>query len=446
MEENIITVSVDNLVSQTKRLGWNGGVVQLGIDSGIEESTKLLLLEKSNLLKIGRFIGRVTDIDLSGSGEGQWRNFVRVRVEMDISTPLLSGFPMDREQLLVLWIPLKWLRADNPDYHPGINKQLLLEAERAECSTEIRSLIRMARGSSGDVHSTPQCEKTKDNSGQRKVQLPLDMWNALVNEKERERVHLENTMPANDDPSSRDPANTAIGYDVEQDLITNSAAKAHYPPLIFQPTLAQTDQLAGYPNGRGGGPYHAPPLAMRLLAWNCRGVNKASTVRVLKILNRECSPDILFLAETKASVQRIDTIKESLGFVECFCVEANGSAGGLALFWKKGVELEVVHSDHQSKIKDLEKMIEEVRGRDPTRENLELEASLCLELEEWLGKEEIKWKKKSRELWLREGDHNSRFFHLSTIIRRRSNRINEIKLEDGTWLNNREDIGKYFTN
>ena len=46
MEENIITVSVDNLVSQTKRLGWNGGIVQLDIDSGIEESTKLLLLGK----------------------------------------------------------------------------------------------------------------------------------------------------------------------------------------------------------------------------------------------------------------------------------------------------------------------------------------------------------------------------------------------------------------
>jgi exonuclease III len=86
---------------------------------------------------------------------------------------------------------------------------------------------------------------------------------------------------------------------------------------------------------------------MKLLAWNCRGVNKAPTVRVLKTLNRECSPDILFLAETKALVQRIDSIKERLGFVECFCVEANGSAGGLALFWKKGVELEVVHFDHQ---------------------------------------------------------------------------------------------------
>jgi hypothetical protein len=37
---------MDNLVSQTKRLGWNGGIVQLDIDSGIEESTKLLLLGK----------------------------------------------------------------------------------------------------------------------------------------------------------------------------------------------------------------------------------------------------------------------------------------------------------------------------------------------------------------------------------------------------------------
>ena len=31
------------------------------------------------------------------------------------------------------------------------------------------------------------------------------------------------------------------------------------------------------------------------------------------------------------------------------------------------------------------------------------------------------------------------------MIRRRSNRINEIKLEDGTWLFGREAIGNYFT-
>ena len=53
-------------------------------------------------------------------------------------------------------------------------------------------------------------------------------------------------------------------------------------------------------------------------------------------------------------------------------------------------------------------------------------------------------KQKSRELWLKEGDRNSKFFHASTLIRRRRNNILEIKLENGERIYGREDIGKYF--
>lgn len=91
----------------------------------------------------------------------------------------------------------------------------------------------------------------------------------------------------------------------------------------------------------------------------------------------------------------------------------------------------------------IEKEIEKQQHNSPSQENLEEEANLLLELEEWQAKEDIKWKQKSRELCLKEGDHNSKFFHASTIIRRKNN-IVEIKLENGNYIYENEDIEKYF--
>ena len=64
---------------------------------------------------------------------------------------------------------------------------------------------------------------------------------------------------------------------------------------------------------------------------------------------------------------------------------------------------------------------------------------MFLELEEGQAREDIKWKQKSRELWLNEEDCNSNFYHASTIIRRRKNNIAEIKLENGNHIYEKED-------
>jgi hypothetical protein len=98
----------------------------------------------------------------------------------------------------------------------------------------------------------------------------------------------------------------------------------------------------------------------------------------------------------------------------------------------------------RTRIKELERKIEVLQGMDPTTEVVEAEAALCLELNDWLEREELKWRQKSREIWLKEGDKNSRFFHLSTLVRRRRNFIREIKLEDGQWIQSRTEIDRYF--
>ena len=55
---------------------------------------------------------------------------------------------------------------------------------------------------------------------------------------------------------------------------------------------------------------------------------------------------MFFVAETKVKSPKIDRLKLSMGYAKCFCVNSVGKAGGLALFWKLGVELEVIFSNN----------------------------------------------------------------------------------------------------
>ena len=68
-----------------------------------------------------------------------------------------------------------------------------------------------------------------------------------------------------------------------------------------------------------------------------------------------------------------------------------------------------------------------------------------LDLEKLLLHEEILWHSKYRESWLTCKDLNTTYFHLSTLIRRRSNDVNFLKLDSGIWVSSRADIGSNFS-
>ena len=50
----------------------------------------------------------------------------------------------------------------------------------------------------------------------------------------------------------------------------------------------------------------------------------------------------------------------------------------------------------------------------------------------WVTKEEIFWRQKSRELWLKEGDNNTRFFHRIANAHSKRNWPSKLKV-NGCW-------------
>lgn len=60
--------------------------------------------------------------------------------------------------------------------------------------------------------------------------------------------------------------------------------------------------------------------------------------------------------------------------------------------------------------------------------------------------EETLWKNKYRETWLTSKSLNTRIFHTSTLIKRRRNAIEQLKLSSGIWICEIHAIGSCFIN
>ncbi|KAM6568954.1 hypothetical protein CsatB_016939 [Cannabis sativa] len=85
------------------------------------------------------------------------------------------------------------------------------------------------------------------------------------------------------------------------------------------------------------------------------------------------------------------------------------------------------------RIKDCkEEMKQWKRGRDVV--SLENYKSASAKLQDILLQKEIFWKQRSKQLWLQEGDSNSKYFHATATARRRRNSIQKLQNSAGTWV------------
>ena len=80
---------------------------------------------------------------------------------------------------------------------------------------------------------------------------------------------------------------------------------------------------------------------MSCLSWNCRGLGNPQTVDEVVALVTTKDPKLVFLMETKANKPILERVGRWIQFTNLFFVPRINSSGGLALYWKSDLDVDV---------------------------------------------------------------------------------------------------------
>ena len=78
-----------------------------------------------------------------------------------------------------------------------------------------------------------------------------------------------------------------------------------------------------------------------MLSWNCKGLGNPLVGAVLSHLVRANVPKVLFLMETKRTVDEMKTIQAELRYDNMLAIPCIHRASGLAMLWKEEITLHI---------------------------------------------------------------------------------------------------------
>lgn len=89
----------------------------------------------------------------------------------------------------------------------------------------------------------------------------------------------------------------------------------------------------------------------------------------------------------------------------------------------------------RKRIKEAEANLYEITQADPLFPRPTKHKEARGAVNKWLEREEKMWSQRSKIMWLREGDRNTRYFHNMATVRHKKNFIGQIQDEGGCWHN-----------
>ncbi|KAL9660516.1 hypothetical protein QQ045_025331 [Rhodiola kirilowii] len=102
--------------------------------------------------------------------------------------------------------------------------------------------------------------------------------------------------------------------------------------------------------------------------------------------------------------------------------------------------------DVRKKLHCLKERLQLVRALPKTQERVEEEAQLSDDIDEWLEREELLWRQRSRAEWLAGGDRNTPYFHAKASQRKKRNLIKGLRNPAGELCVDKSDIIDIITN
>uniref|UniRef100_A0A2N9I4W7 Reverse transcriptase domain-containing protein n=1 Tax=Fagus sylvatica TaxID=28930 RepID=A0A2N9I4W7_FAGSY len=152
---------------------------------------------EDNLKRIGNKVGIVKEIDFVDDGRFFWRRFIRLRIEVDITKPLIPGVFLPRPELNDLWIGLKyeklpefgekfiaygpWLRLENELTPPGIyDRSSNLEASNSDEETPATRRESEQENSPSTRQDNQETAKLKEDNKKSNRQNEVEQQNGIT--------------------------------------------------------------------------------------------------------------------------------------------------------------------------------------------------------------------------------------------------------------------------